>query len=114
MGEARILPYGPSRLRAPWAIIPSLMSRPPKPPAISAPTPPEALGFEQALAELESLVERMEGASLTLEESLAAHQRGLLLARHCQQRLESARQQVKVLEGELLRELESGSDDDDE
>jgi len=67
----------------------------------SAPEP----SFEKALAELESLVAKMEDGGLTLEQSLAAHQRGLELAKHCRERLEAAQQQVKVLEGEVLKPL---------
>lgn len=64
------------------------------------------LSFEKALAELEKIVERMETGELSLEQALAAHKRGLELARFCQQRLEAAQQQVKVLEGEVLKPLE--------
>ena len=64
------------------------------------------LNFEQALAELEKIVSRMEGGELSLEQALATHKRGLELARFCQQRLEAAQQQVKVLEGEVLKPLE--------
>jgi exodeoxyribonuclease VII small subunit len=64
------------------------------------------LSFEQALAELEKIVARMEGGDLSLEQALAAHKRGLELARSCQQRLENAQQQVKILEGDVLRPLE--------
>jgi exodeoxyribonuclease VII small subunit len=63
------------------------------------------LTFEDALDELEKLVGRMEGGDLSLEQSLAAHKRGLALAQFCQQRLESAQQQVRVLEGEILKNL---------
>ena len=66
---------------------------------------PAGLTFEDALDELEKLVGRMEGGDLTLEQSLASHKRGLELARFCQQRLESAQQQVRVLEGEILKNL---------
>jgi exodeoxyribonuclease VII small subunit len=62
--------------------------------------------FEKALAELESLVAKMEDGGLTLEQSLAAHKRGLELARQCRARLEAAQQQVKVLEGEVLKPLQ--------
>jgi exodeoxyribonuclease VII small subunit len=61
--------------------------------------------FEKALAELEKIVAQMEGGSLGLEQALAAHQRGLELVRYCQQRLDAAQQQVKVLEGEILKPL---------
>ena len=66
------------------------------------------LSFEQALAELEKIVSRMESGDLSLEQALAAHKRGLELARFCQQRLETAQQQVKVLEGEVLKPLSGG------
>ncbi len=52
--------------------------------------------FEQALAELEKIVKKMESGELSLEQALATHKRGLELARFCQQRLEAAQEQVKV------------------
>ena len=73
--------------------------------------PPEPT-FEAALTELEKIVERMESGELSLEQALATHKRGLELARFCQQRLEAAREQVKVLEGEVLKPLtDAGSSD---
>ena len=66
---------------------------------------PASLTFEDALDELEKLVGRMEGGDLSLEQTLASHKRGLELARFCQQRLETAQQQVRVLEGEILKNL---------
>jgi exodeoxyribonuclease VII small subunit len=68
---------------------------------------PSEQSFEQALAELEKIVKKMESGELTLEQALATHKRGLELAKFCQQRLESAQQQVKVLEGEVLKPLEN-------
>jgi len=62
-------------------------------------------GFEKVLTELESLVAKMEDGGLTLEQSLAAHKRGLELAKQCRERLETAQQQVRVLEGEVLKPL---------
>jgi len=67
--------------------------------------PPPELTFESALAELEKIVNRMESGELSLEQALATHKRGLELARFCQQQLEAAREQVKVLEGEVLKPL---------
>lgn len=61
--------------------------------------------FEAALAELERLVATMEGGNLSLEQSLAAHKRGLELARYCQNTLAQAEQQVKVLEEDSLKAL---------
>jgi exodeoxyribonuclease VII small subunit len=59
--------------------------------------------FETALAELEALVQKMESGSLTLEDSLHAYARGARLAGFCRDRLADVQQQVKVLEGDLLR-----------
>jgi exodeoxyribonuclease VII small subunit len=84
------------------------MSRPPRQSSPDDPGPAvSTLTFEQALDELEKLVGRMEGGDLTLEQSLSTHKRGLELARFCQERLESAQQQVRVLEGEILKNLSS-------
>jgi exodeoxyribonuclease VII small subunit len=69
--------------------------------------------FEKALAELEKIVAQMEGGNLPLEQALAAHKRGLELARYCRDKLDSAQQQVKVLEGDMLKPF-AGADEDDE
>ena len=60
-------------------------------------------GFESALAELEALVLKMESGDLSLDDSLRAYQRGVELARVCQQSLDVAEEQVKVLQGSLLK-----------
>ena len=72
--------------------------------------PAAELSFEKALAELESIVTRMEDGGLSLEQSLAAHKRGLVLAKQCRERLDAAQQQVRVLEGEVLKPLAAASD----
>lgn len=68
--------------------------------------------FETALAELESLTDRMAQGNLSLEESIAMYQRGVDLARSCQKTLDVAEQQVKVLQDQLLVPLKSGADQD--
>ena len=65
--------------------------------------------FEAALAELEKIVQSLESGGLTLEQSLAAHKRGLELARYCQATLAQAQQQVRVLEDEALKAMPAGS-----
>lgn len=70
--------------------------------------------FETALAQLEALVARMEGGSLPLDQSLAAYERGVELAKVCQQRLDAAEQQVKVLQDNLLKPLSDVADVDKE
>ncbi len=61
--------------------------------------------YEAALAELESLIARMEEGALSLEDSLAAYRRGAALVGFCQQQLEKVEQQVRVLDGETLKPL---------
>jgi exodeoxyribonuclease VII small subunit len=61
--------------------------------------------FEAAINELEKLVARMESGELSLEDSLAAHKRGLELAQFCQGLLARAQQQVRVLEQDTLKAL---------
>lgn len=53
--------------------------------------------FERSLAELEALVERMEGGELTLDESLQSFERGISLFRYCQGTLEQAQLRVRTL-----------------
>jgi exodeoxyribonuclease VII small subunit len=53
--------------------------------------------FERAIAELETLVDRLEGDELTLEESLAVFERGIGLTRACQQALDTAERRVRIL-----------------
>jgi exodeoxyribonuclease VII small subunit len=72
----------------------------------------ESPSFEAALAELEKLVAGMESGQLTLEQSLAAHKRGLELAQYCQAKLAQAQQQVQVLEANVLQPLPSAEKDD--
>jgi exodeoxyribonuclease VII small subunit len=75
---------------------------------------PSGPGFEKALAELEKIVAQMEGGNLPLEQALAAHKRGLELARYCRDKLDSAQQQVKVLEGDVLKPFSAARDDERE
>jgi exodeoxyribonuclease VII small subunit len=63
----------------------------------------KTLSFETALSELEQVVADMEAGKLTLEESLAAYQRGAELLKQCRTRLDDAQQQVRVLEEGTLK-----------
>ena len=57
----------------------------------------KAPDFEQALAELEGLVERLEHGDLPLDEALKAFERGVALTRQCQTSLQAAQQKVEIL-----------------
>jgi exodeoxyribonuclease VII small subunit len=74
--------------------------------AASGPTPDS---FESALTELEELVRRMEEGELSLEGSLAAYRRGAGLVTFCRKSLADVQQQVRILEGDLLRPFEADS-----
>ena len=63
--------------------------------------------FESAMAELEQLVEKMEDGELTLDESLKAFERGVVLPRLCQNELKNAELKVPQLNNDGgLEELE--------
>ena len=81
-------------------------------PAVTTDGVPLPVDFESALAELEQLVNAMEGGALTLDSSLAAYRRGAELARLCQDKLCAAEQQVKVLEADVLKRFQGPGDDD--
>ncbi len=53
-----------------------------------------ALSFEQALAELEAIVARLEGGQVDLEESIGIYERGALLKAHCEAKLQAAQTKV--------------------
>ncbi|MGB5735713.1 MAG: exodeoxyribonuclease VII small subunit [Thiohalocapsa sp.] len=53
--------------------------------------------FERSMQELEALVDQLEQGDLTLEQSLAAFERGVNLTRTCQQALDTAEQRVRIL-----------------
>ena len=66
-----------------------------------AKAPPQT--FETALEELEKLVADLEGGKLPLADSLAAYKRGAELLKYAQGELAQVEQQVKVLEGDVLK-----------
>ena len=53
--------------------------------------------FEEALAELEGIVQRLEKGELALEDSLAVFERGIALVRQLSQRLVEVEQRVELL-----------------
>lgn len=53
--------------------------------------------FEQAVSELEQIVNEMEAGEISLEESLKKFERGIKLVRASQQQLASAEQKIKIL-----------------
>jgi exodeoxyribonuclease VII small subunit len=69
----------------------------PRKPANEAVEPSAVAEFEASLDALEQLVGKMEAGGMSLEESLAAYERGVGLYRKCQAALEQAELRVKLL-----------------
>ena len=55
------------------------------------------LSFEQALAELETIVSKLESGQAPLEQSIDLYERGALLKAHCESKLEAARLKVEKI-----------------
>ena len=56
-----------------------------------------ALSFEDALAELEQIVKRLEGGSGKLNDAISSYERGALLKRHCEAKLREAEARVNKI-----------------
>ena len=73
--------------------------------------------FEEALKELEKVVERLESGELSLEESLAAFESGVSLVKYCSQKLTDVEKKIEVLvkdkEGKLQLKPFADSMDDE-
>jgi exodeoxyribonuclease VII small subunit len=82
-------------------------------PKKSAPEQP-ITSFEQAMAELDQLVAKMESGELPLEASVTAYQRGSELVKYCAAQLERVERQVKVLEGDMLKPFATEQEDEDD
>ncbi|HWD58072.1 MAG TPA: exodeoxyribonuclease VII small subunit [Stellaceae bacterium] len=64
---------------------------------MSDPTLPDdiaAMSFEDALAELEGIVRRLEGGQVKLDDAIHSYERGAQLKRHCEKKLNEAQQRV--------------------
>ena len=59
--------------------------------------PENTLSFEDALSELEAIVEKLEGGTVDLDKAIDAYARGMSLKQHCQARLEEARLRVEQI-----------------
>ncbi len=78
---------------------------------------PSIKDFEAAIAELESIVKKLEEGDLPLEQSLALYERGVQLSRFCHAKLEAAERRIEVLSDRGVLKpappsLSSSSDDD--
>ena len=58
----------------------------------------EKLTFEQAMQELEKLVESLDKGNVSLDEAIAAYDRGSQLKDYCQQKLHDAKMKVETIQ----------------
>lgn len=56
------------------------------------------LNFEQALAELEEIVRKLEAGEAKLDEAIEAYQRGAALKQHCEAKLREAQAKVDQIQ----------------
>jgi len=54
-----------------------------------------SMSFEDALAELEQIVRRLEAGQVKLDEAILSYERGALLKQHCERKLNEAQQRVE-------------------
>lgn len=62
----------------------------------------ENIPYEQALAELEQIVNELESSDRTLEEALTLYERGQVLARYCSKLLDQAELRIEQLSGDQI------------
>jgi exodeoxyribonuclease VII small subunit len=67
-----------------------------------SPKPVESLSYEEAMAELESIVNSLEEGNQKLEEAMALFERGQSLMKRCAELLEAAELKVRQLAGDEL------------
>ncbi len=76
----------------------------------------EPFNFEQSLASLTQLIEKMEHGNLPLEDSLESFEQGVKLIKQCQHALSNAEQKVEILtknqQQETLKPFEVDHNDD--
>ena len=59
--------------------------------------------YEAAQAELEQLVAKLESGDMALEQLLVGYQRGAELLKFCREKLTAVEEQIKVLDGGVLK-----------
>src|SRR5690606_19755971 len=73
-----------------------------------------ALDFEQSLAELQQLVERLESGELSLEDSLTCFEQCIGLTRDCQAALSQAEQKLQILQERAGKQKETPLEEEPE
>jgi exodeoxyribonuclease VII small subunit len=82
----------------------------PKPSSSKTEKPIEEFTYEEALAELETIVSSLEGEQTRLDDSIKLFERGQALAERCSVLLEAAELKVKKVAGDVLFPFEEESE----
>lgn len=72
-------------------------------------SPGNAPDFEQAIAQLEEIIERIESGQVGLEKSISEYERGVGLIRRCREVLERAEQRVEELSAQMQADRAAGA-----
>ena len=70
---------------------------------------PATLSFEDALKELEQIVEKLERGEVSLDDAVAAYERGAMLKKLCQDRLDEARLKVDKIRAQKASSAVEGT-----
>lgn len=75
---------------------------------------PDKLNFEDALGELEEVVQQLEMGNLALDETLATYEKGVRLLKNCHRHLGKAERKVQILmnqseDGDQLEDFDDGA-----
>lgn len=60
-------------------------------------SPVESLSFEDAMAELEDVVRKLEAGDVALDDSISLYERGAALKKHCEAKLKAAEAKVEAI-----------------
>jgi len=55
------------------------------------------MSFEEAMKELEAIIDKLDGGDVPLEESITIYERGAALQRHCEDKLRQAEMRVQKI-----------------
>jgi exodeoxyribonuclease VII small subunit len=77
-------------------------------PRSASPKPVDQLTYEAAFAELQTIIESLEGERSSLNDATSLYERGQALVKRCQQLLDSAELKVRQLSGSDLADFEEG------
>lgn len=83
----------------------------PNAPKATDSAPSQAMTYEEAVKQLESILEKIESGEIGLEASIQEYERGVGLIKRCRSILDQAEQRIEHLDAKRLEAQQGGSDD---